>query len=335
MKNKVHYLRLLENPRDDVSLLRILNVPARGIGDSAEEVIIQAAKIRGLSLYETIKQLAGEGVPRLSGKLSGFVELIQGLGVSLVDARLDRVVEVIAERIGYFAYLTKKFPEQASDKEDNVMELASALSEYASIEPNAKIADWLQSVSLASDVTGDGNGVTMMTLHMAKGLEFERVYLVGLEEGLLPHFNSEDDLQKLEEERRLLYVGMTRAKKKLSLLAAQTRVNWGQYVSNSVSRFLREIPNKHLNVLSDVDNEQEVEAPRVKSPIADEDGQYYDYGDESSEDMVEPGAHVYHPTYGSGIVETIEMNWGKPKVVVRFQDFGLRRVDGRHLEVSR
>jgi DNA helicase II / ATP-dependent DNA helicase PcrA len=179
--------------------------------------------------------------------------------------------------------------------------------------------------------------VTMMTLHMAKGLEFDRVYLVGLEDGLLPHFNSCDDKDSIEEERRLLYVGMTRAKKKLSLTAAYMRHTWGQVQTHDVSRFLREIPPEFVNVLTPPGgesglNDHDDAEPGARDP---EDGsQYYDYtaeDDVSSESLIEPGSAVYHPTYGSGTVEQIEMNYGRAKVLVRFKDVGLRRVESHHL----
>jgi DNA helicase-2/ATP-dependent DNA helicase PcrA len=173
---------------------------------------------------------------------------------------------------------------------------------------------------------------------MAKGLEFDRVFLVGLEDGLLPHFNSCDDKLSLEEERRLLYVGMTRAKKKLSLSAAYMRRTYGQTQANDVSRFLREIPTKFVNILT---------PPGGGTPLHDagetrqskrhaEDAQYYDYVDEepSSLAMLEPGCYVNHPTYGGGTVEQIETNFGRPKVLVRFKDIGLRRVEAHHLSVG-
>lgn len=338
VKDVMAYLRLLVNPRDDVSFLRALNTPSRGLGDSAEEAVMKAARERDITLLDAAKELAAEGVPRLSGKLSAFVQIIESIRARITGVPLERVIEEVAEATGYFAYLHKKFPDQASEKEDNVMELASAAAEFALATPGATIADWLQAVTLASDVEGDEKGVTMMTLHMAKGLEFERVYLTGLEDGLLPHFNSLDDKRMIEEERRLLYVGMTRAKKKLSLTAAYMRRTWGNTVSNDVSRFLSEIPPKFVKILTPqgaiTGTFAHPEGPTMQ--IKDPDGQYYDYSAQSgdSSGLLEPGSVVSHPTYGVGTVEEIQMNWGKPKVVVRFEDFGLRRVDAHHLDPS-
>jgi DNA helicase-2/ATP-dependent DNA helicase PcrA len=337
VKDVLAYVKLLVNPRDDVSFLRAMNIPARGLGDAAEVAITTRARERGISAYEAARELASESVPRLSGKIGGFVGLMDKLRERQSAMRPPDFLEQMVDEIQYFTYLAKKYPDQSEDKQDNVMELVSAIAEFLESSPDATLGDWLQTLMLASDSEGDQDGVTMMTLHMAKGLEFDRVYLVGLEDGLLPHFNSCDDKDSIEEERRLLYVGMTRAKKKLSLTAAYMRHTWGQVQTHDVSRFLREIPPEFVNVLTPPGGEsglnyQDGAEPGARDP---EDGsQYYDYtaeDDVSSESLIEPGSAVYHPTYGPGTVEQIEMNYGRAKVLVRFKDVGLRRVESHHL----
>ncbi|MCX6117648.1 MAG: UvrD-helicase domain-containing protein [Proteobacteria bacterium] len=339
VKDILAYLKILVNPRDDVSFMRALNIPARGLGDSAEEAIQKYSRDHDVGHYEAAKVLATQGIPRLSNKLRDFVTLLEGLNTDLVTLKLNEVIEELADRIGYFPYILKKFPDQAEDKEENVMELASAIAQYAEEFPDAKVGDWLQSVTLSTDVDGSGDvrGVTMMTLHMAKGLEFDRVYLTGLEDGLLPHFNSIDELTTLEEERRLLYVGMTRAKKKLSLTAAHMRRTWGQISANDVSRFLGEIPEKYVKNLTpqkpiETFVDRHVKGHRT-TRLDKDDEPYYEFNDESvsNSEVLEIGATVSHPTYGTGTIEEIQTNWGKPKIVVRFADFGLRRVDAHHL----
>lgn len=338
VKDVLAYIKILVNPRDDVSLMRALNTPTRGLGDTAVEAIIARGQQKGISAYEAARQLAGEGVPRLSSKLSVFVDLIENLKINLTTMPLPEFLEKLIEKTNYFAHLSKKFPDQAEDKQDNVMELVTAIAEFVDTNPGSTLGDWLQTIMLVSDAEGDVSGVNMMTLHMAKGLEFDRVFLVGLEDGLLPHFNSCDDKLSLEEERRLLYVGMTRAKKKLSLSAAYMRRTYGQTQANDVSRFLREIPTKFVNILT---------PPGGATPFHDageirqakqhaDDAQFYDYVDEepSSLAMLEPGCYVNHPTYGGGTVEQIETNFGRPKVLVRFKDIGLRRVEAHHLSVG-
>lgn len=339
IKDVMAYIKILVNPRDDVSLFRALNTPSRGLGAVAEDAIIACSLEHQLSAYEATRKLAQDGVPRLSSKLAGFVDLIENLKLAMTAVALPEFLEQLIERINYFGYLAKKFPEQSEDKQDNVMELVTAIAEFVATNPGQTLGDWLQEIMLASQVDGDVKGVNMMTLHMAKGLEFERVFLVGVEDGLLPHFNSCDDIKTLEEERRLLYVGMTRAKKKLSISAAYMRRTWGQAQANPVSRFLSEIPSKFVNVLTPPGGE----SPFVdgmensKQGSSNKTAQHYDNSSETGdssetfESPIVPGSPVTHPTYGIGNVEEIETNFGRPKVLVRFRDIGLRRVEAHHL----
>jgi DNA helicase-2/ATP-dependent DNA helicase PcrA len=328
VKDILAYLRVLTNPRDDVSFLRAMNIPPRGLGEAAEIALTKKAQEQELTLWQAAVKICEEGTPRISAKMRGFIDTLKELDQMIRDLHPADLIESVTERIQYFSYLKKKYPDQSSDKEDNVMELASAIGDFCSKNPEASISDWLQMITLSSESQGDVKGVSLMTLHMAKGLEFERVYLTGLEEGLIPHFNSSDDRAGLEEERRLLYVGMTRAKSKLSLTASYMRRTWGNTVTNDVSRFLAEVPSKFIRVLS-----EGTASPSLEHD--DEEGsQYYDYEDSSphSETQIKKGSVVNHPTYGVGAVEDVQNNFGKIKLVVRFEDFGLRKIDPRHLE---
>jgi DNA helicase-2/ATP-dependent DNA helicase PcrA len=335
VKDVMAYIKLIVNPRDDVSFMRAVNIPSRGLGDTAVDTVLARGRGKNISAYEAARELAGEGLPRLSSKLAVFIDLMESLKLRMAALPLPEFLESLIESINYFSYLAKKYPDQAEEKEDNVMELVSAITEYVAAHTGATLADWLQATMLASDVEGDVSGVNMMTLHMAKGLEFNRVYLVGLEDGLLPHFNSYDDKAALEEERRLLYVGMTRAKKKLSLSAAYMRRTYGQTQANQVSRFLREIPDQYVNILTPPGVHSTVEETSKPSHQRQDldGGQYYDYAREygDSSEMIELGTCVKHPTYGPGTVEQIETNYGRPKVIVRFKGIGLRRVEAHHL----
>ena len=339
IKDVMAYIKVLVNPRDDVATFRALNTPPRGLGAVAEDAIAACAREHQLSAYEAARKLAQDGVPRLSSKLANFVDAIENLKLSMTRLPLPEFLESLIEGINYFGFLAKKFPDQYEDKQDNVKELVTAIAEFVANNPGQTLGDWLQETMLASEVGGDLKGVNMMTLHMSKGLEFERVFLVGLEDGLLPHFNSTDDIKSVEEERRLLYVGMTRAKNKLSISAAYMRRTYGKTQTNPVSRFLGEIPSRFVNILT---------PPGGESPFLDgfetaaqgpnkKDSQYYDNADktsnnsDSSEGPIVAGTPVTHPTYGIGNVEEIETNFGRPKVLVRFRDIGLRRVEAHHL----
>jgi DNA helicase-2/ATP-dependent DNA helicase PcrA len=330
VKDLVAYLRLLVNPRDDISLKRAINTPTRGIGDSAVDSLEQAAKLRGKSMYDTMNDLIVEGVPRLSSKLATFQAIMDRIKSTLPTLPLADVVEYLLDATQYVSYLKKKFPEEAEDKIDNIRELASAMAEFAEENRSATIAEWIQSVTLSSEESGDEHGVTLMTLHMAKGLEFDRVYVIGLEDGLLPHFNSIEDPMTLEEERRLLYVGMTRARKELSLSCAYRRRLFGNWTSNPPSRFLREVPKEFMTLSTDGSSAPSVSSLSHFGTTLDEPS--YEYDDDSHDDvMLEPGASVRHPTYGVGTVEELELFLGMPKAVVNFREFGRRRVNTEHL----
>jgi DNA helicase-2/ATP-dependent DNA helicase PcrA len=330
IKDLMAYLRVLVNPADDVSVRRILNVPPRGLGNKAEETIESEAIRRGVPLLKAVEAMAAESYPKVGPKLYGFVATLQALRQELLseEASIDAVLETLLERTGYIEYVTKKFPDQAQDKIENIHELGAALADFAGAYPDATLSDWLQSVTLSSSEGESQTGVTLMTLHMAKGLEFPRVYIVGLEENLLPHKNSLDDPESLEEERRLFYVGMTRAKERLSLAGAYRRRTYNNWSANQPSRFLTEIPAE----LFKTDTEVERVLGRHAGLVGEPDGPQYDYGDPDG--LGRPptvGESVNHPTYGRGTVEELVDEFGVPKAVVRFAEFGLRKVMLAHL----
>ncbi|TWW09129.1 hypothetical protein E3A20_17400, partial [Planctomyces bekefii] len=198
--------------------------------------------------------------------------------------------------------------------------------------PDAGVAEWLQSVTLASGEGETKGGVSLMTLHMSKGLEFPRVFIVGVEEGLLPHRSSMEADDSIEEERRLFYVGMTRAKERLSLLSAYRRRTYNNWAANRPSRFLSEIPKEYLAMTS------EVESSVLRGGSGERDGSvHYSYeaddgGDDDDElQGLEIGSKVRHPTYGVGLVEQVVDEFSVIKAVVRFHEFGLRKVAVHHL----
>jgi DNA helicase-2/ATP-dependent DNA helicase PcrA len=351
VKDLMAYLRLLVNPQDDISVRRVLNVPPRGIGDKAEELLEGEAKRRGLPLLKTAELLVEEGAPKLGPKLATFTRIMAGLREKLATTKLDEILEELVSATGYMEYVRKRFPEAAADKVDNIHELGAALADQLAANADATLADWLQSVSLVSEEKDGPGGVTLMTLHMAKGLEFPRVFVVGVEEGLLPHHNSLEDKMTLEEERRLLYVGMTRAKEKLSLTSAYRRRTYNTWAANRPSRFLSEIPRELFEPVTEAEQRhmREVAGGYAYARDDDEDdeggdsdrgvdrGPRYDYGDEggaspSFRARVAAGDTVDHPTYGRGVVSEVVEEFGLVKAVVRFDDFGVRKVMVHHLQ---
>lgn len=324
IKDLIAYFRLFQNEDDDISLKRIINVPNRGIGQKAVAEIEQEAKKRNQSMLKTVNQLIEERTSRLSTKLSVFSTIFYTAKEQILKASVDEAVGVLVDLIDYREYLQRKYSDQFGDKIENIHELSNALSTFARSNPEASLFDWLQSVSLFRDEQTDSveQGVAMMTLHMAKGLEFERVFIAGVEEGLIPHRNNSDDKALLEEERRLLYVGMTRAKQKLSLVSAYQRTIYNKHQMNEPSRFIDEIPDELLNSTGlDVIAKPECDGELV-----------YDFG--LAETEVGIGQPVRHPSYGRGIIETLEDTLTRKKAVVRFFDFGLRKVAVSQLELA-
>lgn len=328
IKDLLAYIRLATNFKDDVAFIRAVNTPTRGIGKKAVETVIERAKEQKKSLCEMATIMADENIPRVSIKLKTFVKLMAELKVQLESCELDEMIEVILNRISYKEYVEKKFPDQAIDKIANIHELGAAIADYYESNPQATLSTWMQDASLSGSEEQSDGGVSLMTLHSAKGLEFRRVYMVGVEDGLLPHSNSMDNPDDLEEERRLMYVGMTRAKEKLTILSAQKRRVFNNWMANSPSRFIKEIPQKFLTMdTSSRSNFEGYEEPKA-STYNDDQSSY-----ESSVTEVSVGSFVEHPTYGRGVVESIEDDFGILKSVVRFTDFGKRKIKLSHLNM--
>lgn len=326
IKDVIAYFRVVVNPSDDVSLKRILNTPGRGIGDKAEATIEAEAIRRNVPMVTAIEQMVAENFPKLGAKLKVFLDIIVALRAKIATGSLEDALEAVLSASGYIDHIRKKYPEQAEDKIENIHELGAALADFAGAFPEATLAEWLQSVTLSSSEGENNGGVSLMTLHMAKGLEFSRVYIVGVEENLLPHRNSLEDSDMIEEERRLFYVGMTRAKVKLSLTGAYRRRTFQAWSSNKPSRFINELPHATFQPASDV------ESGFLTTTTRDERGVRYEYESfAEAPTEVHVGQMVRHPTYGQGKVEQLLDEFGMLKVVVRFDEFGVRKVAGHHL----
>jgi len=329
VKDIMAYIRLVANEADDVSFRRIVNTPTRGFGDKALAQLEALAAERGLTLLAVAKELVSGKEAKLGKKLTAFVNTYLKIKDFVQGCALADVVQFISSAIDYSEYLKKKYPDQFRDKIENVHELANALAQYGERNPEQTLSEWLQSVSLVRD-EGDEitEGVSMMTLHMAKGLEFSRVYIAGVEDGILPHKNSVDDNMLIEEERRLFYVGMTRAKEKLTLAYAMRRRNYNQTVENLPSRFLNEIPARFLE-------DQSVAAPAGADYDQANSGYHYDYEGDSPKkgETFYEGDVVQHAAYGKGNVEEIETRFGAPKITVDFWDFGRRKVSPNQLRL--
>ncbi|QOM67198.1 DNA helicase PcrA [Mycobacterium tuberculosis] len=268
IRDIVAYLRVLDNPGDAVSLRRILNTPRRGIGDRAEACVAVYAENTGVGFGDALVAAAQGKVPMLNTRaekaIAGFVEMFDELRGRL-DDDLGELVEAVLERTGYRRELEASTDPQELARLDNLNELVSVAHEFSTDRENAAalgpddedvpdtgvLADFLERVSLVADadeIPEHGAGVvTLMTLHTAKGLEFPVVFVTGWEDGMFPHMRALDNPTELSEERRLAYVGITRARQRLYVSRAIVRSSWGQPMLNPESRFLREIPQEFID----------------------------------------------------------------------------------------
>lgn len=250
IKNAMAYLRLLEGRGNDAALERVINVPPRGIGEKTVEAIRDHARHSQLSMWEAMCQLiAAKALKgRAASALGAFIELIEGLAAKVVDMPLHTMTQVTIEQSGLILYHQEEKGEKGQARVENLEELVSAARNFESSDEDADLSPLSAFLGHASLEAGDTqadeheDSIQLMTLHSAKGLEFPYVFLVGMEEGLFPHKMSLEEPGRLEEERRLAYVGITRAMRQLVMTYAETRRLYGSETYNKVSRFVREIP---------------------------------------------------------------------------------------------
>lgn len=252
IKDILAYLKTVDNGRDEVAVRRIINVPKRGIGAATLEKIEDYAQMRDIGLYEAM-ELADEimSLGKASAKIRPFVQLITDLRKASAELTVAELIQEIVNRIGYAEYLQDNDDESAEDRIANVDELITKAVNYQESHEEATLTEFLAEVALVADidnVENDDNRVLLMTLHSAKGLEFPNVYLAGMEDGLFPGQAAMwgDDPEDMEEERRLAYVGITRAMNNLTMTCARMRMTRGETQYNPVSRFVREIPAELL-----------------------------------------------------------------------------------------
>jgi DNA helicase II / ATP-dependent DNA helicase PcrA len=345
IRDIVAYLRVLDNPGDSVSMRRILNTPRRGIGDRAEACVAVYAENTGLSFNDALQAAAESKVPMLNPRsekcIASFVEMLDELRGRL-DGELGELVEAVLDRTGYRTELESSSDPQDLARLDNLNELVSVAHEFSTdlaneealgepededIPETGVLAKFLERVSLVADadeLPEHGAGVvTMMTLHTAKGLEFPVVFVTGWEDGMFPHMRALGDPTELSEERRLAYVGITRARQRLYLSRAKVRSSWGQPMLNPESRFLKEIP-QHLIAWRRTDP-----GPSFSASVS---GAGRFGGSESRRPsptrsgagkrplvVLEPGDRVSHDKYGLGRVEEVS---GVGESAMSLIDFG-------------
>lgn len=315
IKDALAYLRLLTNPDDDTAFERVVNFPTRGIGDKTLDDVRLLAKTNQSSLWIAAKQIIdlGQLPQRASVALSAFLTLIERLQLETKPMDLDDIIRHTVTTSGLYAYFEKLKGDKAESKLDNLQELASAGRQFRYEQTDdvelSLLAAFLAHASLeAGDIHEDAQkaSIHMMTLHAAKGLEFPQVFMVGLEEGLFPGHQSIADPARLEEERRLCYVGMTRAMQKLTISYAEIRRQYGREERHRPSRFLSELP---ISLIHDVRAQSRVQAPvSIKSTAS--------MNAEQSGFRV--GQSVTHAKFGKGVVLSIEGSGAHTRVQVKF-----------------
>lgn len=324
IKDLLAYLRLIYNPNDSVSMLRVINVPPRGIGQKTIELLESAAQRQGSSVYEVLKSLPPELNARAVRPLVAFVEMLEGWIAARASLSAVELIDRVLQDTGYGEYL-RDGTEEGEDRWANILELRNVAAQYSDLD----LAEFLSDVALVSDVdnlTEDVDAPTLLTLHSAKGLEFPVVFIVGLEEGTLPHSRSFDDPEQLAEERRLMYVGITRAKDRLFLSYAFTRNRYGDSEPSVPSSFLNDIPPELVDGFWRGPRETRytrtrtgaVNARDAKPPAATHSLVW--------SPRFRSGQRVRHPRFGEGIVIESRRDGDDELVTVQFEEAGLKRL---------
>jgi DNA helicase-2/ATP-dependent DNA helicase PcrA len=375
IKDALAYLRLVLNPHDDVSLRRVINVPARGIGkgvmEALEAVDLGAGAAEMPPLLAGLQPVASNQslwarlvhaierrllAPRALASVTAFRDLIAGLtAMAAQEPSVSITLGKVLDQSGYLQDLREEHTEEAESRIENLMELVSAAREHETRNAEPTLAGFVDQLSLLSDVDeeeGSKNArVLMMTMHSAKGLEFPVVVIAGLEEGLFPHSRSSDDEAELEEERRLCYVGITRAQRRLVLTSAARRRVFGEYQSTTPSRFIEEVPQELVEQVGADLNAGPYGYPSSYSHFRG-DGSYgrrggyrgrvreeqtayaYEDEDQSVPAGLKPGIRVKHPQFGTGTILSVEPLDDDVKLVVRFNSVGQKTLRAKFAKLE-
>jgi DNA helicase-2/ATP-dependent DNA helicase PcrA len=312
IRDALAYLRVIRNPNDNLSLMRIINVPGRGIGQVTVAHLQARARSDDISLYHALKHMVSEKAfsLRILPTATRFSTVIDELITKSRELNPAELLDAILESTEYREHILSK--EHGEERWENIMELRNVASDYAGPSPEQALDAFLEKVSLVSDtdeLDGTIDAVTLITLHQAKGLEFPVVFIAGMEEGVLPHRKSFDDPDEMEEERRLCYVGITRAKKHVYLLRSYRRSLFGSGLVNPPSRFLEDIPPQLMTTKGLWEKET---AP---PPVSREKPTELIVGDQ-----------VYHDKFGSGIVVDCFPIRGDQEITVSFQRVGVKKL---------
>ena len=349
IKDILSYMKLSVNPNDDIAFKRIVNVPTRGIGKTTVDRIEELSIAHKLSMLEAAKKAIDEREfnAGTTNKLRNFVNLMAELQMNSAEHSLVDYYQIVLEKTQYLQKLKSEESAEADARIQNLEELSNALMQFMKEREDSTLVEFLEEMALVSDadsMSDNIQGVTLMTLHVSKGLEFPYVFVVGLEENLFPSAMSsdEDENSEMEEERRLCYVGMTRARQKLFLTYTRSRRVWGQEQFNPPSRFLKEIPKEYVQFSTAA----EASTPRFVSNYKEkysknnsnndfQDFPDYDNSFTASSANYNKGMKVRHPTFGVGSVFQVEGSGDQEKVTVLFADQTIKKFVTKYARLER
>lgn len=362
IKDTIAYLRLIHNTSDNLSLKRIINEPKRGIGKTSLDKIQEISDRTGTSMYEIIKHAEEFDLNRVRANAEEFINLIEELRLKKQELSISELLKELLNKSGYTRALELENTVEAETRMQNLEEFLTVAIEFEEESADNTLPEFLESITLSSDVDemqDEDNTVTLMTLHSAKGLEFPVVFLVGMEEGIFPGYKSIGEPKELEEERRLFYVGITRAKQFLHLTCAKHRTIFGSTSYNAVSRFIKEIPDNLLDGVVNNDQEEKfndmsynweygkTSAGKVTTYKFDEAKneikQKSTYQFRTAESFLsslsqkqansgvditkyKEGMRIYHKKFGEGIIQKIEAEGDDYKLDIQFDKSGHKRL---------
>ena len=362
IKDTIAYLRLIHNTSDNLSLKRIINEPKRGIGKTSLDKIQEISDKTGTSMYEIIKHAEEYDLNRVKANAEEFINLIEELRLKKQELSISELLKEVLNKSGYTRALELENTVEAETRMQNLEEFLTVAIEFEEESADNTLPEFLESITLSSDVDemqDEDNTVTLMTLHSAKGLEFPVVFLVGMEEGIFPGYKSIGEPKELEEERRLFYVGITRAKQFLHLTCAKHRTIFGSTSYNAVSRFIKEIPDNLLDGVVNNDQEEKfndmsykweygkTSAGKVTTYKFDEAKneikQKSTYQFRTAESFLsslsqkqansgvditkyKEGMKIYHKKFGEGVIQKIESEGDDYKLDIQFDKSGHKRL---------
>ena len=376
IKDVISYLRLIQNPSDNISLKRVINEPKRGIGKTSLDNIEKLAEDTGISMYEIIKNADQYGLNRVFLNSREFVNVIEELKNKKDDIKISELIKETLNKSGYTKALEEENTIEAENRIENLDEFLTVAIEFEDESAENKLSDFLEGITLSSDIDNmeeTDDSVTLMTLHSAKGLEFPVVFLVGMEEGIFPGYKSISEPKELEEERRLCYVGITRAKKNLFLTCSKQRTIFGSTSCNPISRFLKEIPeelldgydetfgeNQENNRFEDskyswtygskdngniktykIDKKEPVSAASNITGFAFRTAESFlnSIGKKTSNSNVDlsqykAGVRIFHKKFGEGTISTVEPEGEDLKVDINFDKVGHKRLMAKYANLE-